>query len=118
MLLGAAGILIVLVWGYNAVVESVTYYRGVDEVAAHPELYADRPVWMIGDIVNGSFKPEEDGYRFIMELNGTRMQVHYSGALPPVFQESGRVVVKGVVERNRFSASRMQVKCPTKYTSP
>ncbi|HWQ95766.1 MAG TPA: cytochrome c maturation protein CcmE [Candidatus Methylomirabilis sp.] len=114
-IIGIGIILIALYSGYNAVLDSVTYYRGVDVVAGNMDYYSTHSVRMIGDIINNTFTSTEKGYSFNMELNGTVIPVIYNGMLPRSFKDNGRVVVKGKIDNGTFQAAEMNVKCPTKY---
>jgi cytochrome c-type biogenesis protein CcmE len=114
-IIGIGIILIALNLGYNAVIDSVTYYRGVDVVAGNMDYYSTHRVRMIGDIVNNTLKSTEKGHSFNMELNGTLIPVIYNGMLPQTFRGNGRVVVIGTIDNGIFKAAEMNVKCPTKY---
>ena len=113
--MGIGIILIALLFGSNAVLDSVVYYRGVDVVAGNMDYYSVHRVRMIGDIVNNTFTNTEKGYLFNMELNGTFIPVIYKGMLPRTFKNNGRVVVIGTIDNGTFQATEMNVKCPTKY---
>jgi cytochrome c-type biogenesis protein CcmE len=113
VILGIGIILITLYFGYAAVIESLTYYRGVDVVMANADYYSSHRVKMIGDIVNNTIKWTESGYQFEMSLNGSAINVSYTG--PQNFPNSGRIVVIGRIDDGVFHATEMNVKCPTKY---
>ncbi len=115
VIIGLGIILLALYFGYSAITESLTYYRGVDTVAQNQDYYSTHRVKMIGDIVNDTMKRTEQGYHFDMSQNGTSISVIYSGTLPQTFSSTGRVVVIGRVENGVFSATEMNIKCPTKY---
>ncbi len=115
-LTGLGIILIVLYFGYSAVIDSLTYYRGVDTVSNNRDYYSTHRVNMIGDIVNNTMKATNSGYMFDMEFNGTVLGVKYNGTLPQAFTKDGRVVLIGKMENGVFQDSEMNVKCPTKYT--
>ena len=68
-------ILLALYFGYAAIIESLTYYRGVDVVVENTDYYSAHRVKMIGDIVNNTMKSTESGYQFNMSLNGTAISV-------------------------------------------
>ena len=114
-IIGIGIILLAMYFGSNAVLDSVVYYRGVDVVAGDMDYYSTHRVRMIGDIVNNTFRNEEKGYSFNMELNGTFIPVIYKGMLPQTFKDNGRVVVIGTIDNGIFQAAKMEVKCPTKY---
>ncbi len=113
--IGLGIILLALYFGYSAITESLTYYRGVDTVVQNSDYYSTHRVKMIGDMVNNTMKKTEHGYQFDMSQNGTSISVIYSGTLPQTFSNTGRVVVIGRIENGVFSAAEMNVKCPTKY---
>ena len=114
-IIGIGIILLALYFGYNTVLDSMVYYRGVDVVAGDMDYYSMHRVRMIGDIVNNTFRNEEKGYSFNMELNGTFIPVIYKGMLPRTFKDNGRVVVTGTIKDGTFQAAEVNVKCPTKY---
>ncbi len=116
VLTGLGIILLALYFGFSAVMDNLTYYRGVDTVANNMDYYSAHRVRMIGNIINNTIKAENGGYMFDMEFNGTVISVEYNGMLPQTFTKDGRVVVIGKMENGVFQASEMNVKCPTKYT--
>ncbi len=115
VVIGSGIILLALYSGYWAIIESLTYYRGVDTVAQNADYYSTHRVKMIGDIVNDTMKSADGGYQFDMTLNGSAINVRYSGILPQTFTNTGRIVVIGRIENGVFYATEMNVKCPTKY---
>ena len=115
VIIGIGIILLTLYFGYSSILDSITYYRGVDEVSKNIDYYSTHRVKMMGDIVNNSMKITDGIYSFDMVFNGTAMRVVYGGTLPSSFSNNGRVVVIGTVDNGIFRASEMNVKCPTKY---
>ncbi len=115
-LIGIAIILIALYFGYNAVQESIMYYRGVDEVSKNIGYYSTHRVRMIGDIVNDTVLRTETGYFFKMQRNDSMMDVKYYGIPPQGFSDNGSAVVVGNIENGIFIATEINVKCPTKYS--
>ncbi len=112
---GLGIILLALYFGYAAIIESLTYYRGVDVVVENTDYYSTHRVKMIGDIVNDTMRRTDSVYHFNMSLNGTSIRVNYTGTFPQAFSNTGRVVVIGRIENGVFHATEMNVKCPTKY---
>ncbi len=112
---GLGIILLAFYSGYSAIIESLTYYRGVDTVVQNADYYSIHRVKMIGDIVNDTMRSTDGGYQFDMTLNGSVMNVKYSGIFPQTFTNTGRIVVIGRVKNGVFYATEMIVKCPTKY---
>lgn len=115
VIVGIGIILLTLYLGYSSIIDSLTYYRGVDEVSKNMDYYSNHRVKMMGDIVNNSMNITGGIYSFDMGFNGTVMRVIYGGTLPSSFSNDGRVVVIGTVDNGIFRASEMNVKCPTKY---
>ena len=54
----------------------------------------------------------------LLDNAGVSMRVYYGRPLPPDFERSDKVVVVGVydTEKKGFAASKVLLKCPSKYT--
>lgn len=64
------------------------------------------------------FDPAKGEFSFVMkDERGTKMQVVFTGSRPNNFELAPAVVVKGRVEGDRFLASEILTKCPSKYES-
>ena len=65
-----------------------------------------------------NYAPEQNEFTFSMkDGNGEEAQVVFSGAMPQTFQTATSVVVKGKFVGERFAASELLTKCPSKYES-
>jgi len=74
VIIGIGIILLTLYFGYSSIIDSITYYRGVDEVSKNIDYYSTHRVKMMGDIVNNSMKITDGIYSFDMVFNGTAMR--------------------------------------------
>ena len=53
----------------------------------------------------------------LTDTKGHRMSVCYTGVIPQDFSDAPQVVVIGGMSHDKFLATDMQVKCPSKYDS-
>ena len=53
---------------------------------------------------------------FVIDKNGQECQVDYTGTRPEDFERSEQIVLTGQMSGNVFHASRILMKCPSKYT--
>ncbi len=53
----------------------------------------------------------------MVDKEGNEQFVYYKGAKPQDFERSEQVVVKGKMEADKFHASEILVKCPSKYVN-
>ena len=68
---------------------------------------------VVGDY---SFDLDTVEFKFRMkDQNGQEMDVIYAGPKPNGFEHVDQVVVTGTVENERFVASHILTKCPSKY---
>jgi cytochrome c-type biogenesis protein CcmE len=64
------------------------------------------------------YNPEEDANLFIFSMidnNGDEQRVHFAGSKPQDFERSEQVVLVGKYEDETFQASKILMKCPSKY---
>ena len=54
---------------------------------------------------------------FVVDNNGKECQVVYTGTKPQDFERSEQIVLTGQMSGNVFHASRILMKCPSKYTN-
>ena len=54
---------------------------------------------------------------FVIDKNGQECQVNYTGSKPQDFERSEQIVLSGEMVGSVFHASRILMKCPSKYTS-
>ncbi|MFD0750083.1 cytochrome c maturation protein CcmE [Mucilaginibacter calamicampi] len=66
------------------------------------------------------YEPVKDANYFsfyIIDEKGEECKVEFSGAKPQDFERSEQVVMVGKMEGNKFHASHITLKCPSKYTN-
>lgn len=54
---------------------------------------------------------------FMTDSKGREMEVVYAGPKPTDFERTEQIVLTGRVEGDKFMASDMLLKCPSKYTA-
>jgi cytochrome c-type biogenesis protein CcmE len=84
--------------------------------------YPDREFHVIGELapgkpVNYDALENPNLFSFYMkDSNGDIRKVYYNDAMPQDFERSDEVVVTGRIHGNEFRASKILMKCPSKYT--
>jgi len=101
--------------------ESFEYYKHVDEVLAQPNKWRGRHLQMHGFVVPGSIFKRLDPvqqqleYKFQAVNCAATLEVRYAGVVPDTFKDGAEVVLKGTFTGDRFVASEISAKCPSKY---
>lgn len=98
--------------------EGVLEYVYVEKVVQAPEHYANRTIKVHGTVVKGTIqkaKGTTGDYRFTIEHEGERLNVHYTNIPPDTFQEEGEVILTGRLVGDTFESDDMSAKCPSKY---
>lgn len=98
--------------------EGVLEYVYANEVAQAPERFANREFRVHGLVVEGSIKQRKGAagdYTFEITYEGEKLAVHYADMVPDTFAEGGEVVLTGTLGPDRFEATEMSAKCPSKY---
>jgi cytochrome c-type biogenesis protein CcmE len=65
------------------------------------------------------FDPKKDANYFsfyLIDEKGLEQKVVYHAPEPPDFERSEKIVIIGKMESNHFAASKILLKCPSKYT--
>ncbi len=108
---------------YSSAGEAFEYYKHVDELAAAPGKWTGKHLQMHGFVVPGSIAKRMDPARQLIEykfdaVNCDKViEVRYAGTVPDTFKDRAEVVVKGTLDGNRFTASEISAKCPSKYSA-
>lgn len=113
VLAGALGFLVLSDTG-----EGVLEYVYVDKVVDTPDKYEGRTIKVHGIVVKGTIKKAKGttgDYRFTVEHEGRRLDVHYTDIPPDTFQEEGEVILTGRLVGDTFESDDMSAKCPSKY---
>ncbi len=65
------------------------------------------------------YNPEKDANYFsffMIDEKGNETKVVYHNPEPPDFDKSEKIVIVGKMEKDHFEASKILLKCPSKYT--
>jgi cytochrome c-type biogenesis protein CcmE len=65
-----------------------------------------------------TYDPEVDANLFAFNMidnNGDNRRVHFAGSKPQDFERSEQIVLVGKYENETFQASKILMKCPSKY---
>jgi len=101
--------------------DAMTYSKLVDEVVAHPAVYANRQLRMEGKLQPGSIRFRESPceWRFVVERNGSSMPVRFPECVVPDTFRDGfgiDVTVQGELDgHGGFLANEVIPRCPSKY---
>ncbi len=115
------GLLIVAAVGYLAYSSfqgATLYYLSPSEAAGQMTSLAGRTFRLAGKVAEGSvaFDPATSVLTFAIADAAARVGVTYSGAAPDNFAAGQEVVVEGTADgHGGLAASRVIVKCPSKY---
>jgi len=97
--------------------EQLAYYQTVSEVVSGGDI--EKPVNINGIIVEGSTNrvQETQTLKFKITDNETMVDVVYQGILPNNYKEGLPIVVTGTYQNKVVHASKLTLKCPSKYES-
>ncbi|CAD6494741.1 MAG: Cytochrome c-type biogenesis protein CcmE [Candidatus Argoarchaeum ethanivorans] len=97
--------------------EQLAYYQTVTEVVSGGDI--ERPVNINGIIVEDSTirVQETQTLKFKITDNESTVDVVYKGILPNNYKEGISIVVTGTYHDNVVHASKLTLKCPSKYES-
>lgn len=117
-----ASLAIVLAMGYlmlNAFNSFGTYYLTLDEFRAQgPTIYGTE-IRITGKIDGASISWDNRSRVMTFAITNAegrdRMPVVYNGVVPDTFKAGGDVVLGGKYDNGTFKATKLEVKCPSKY---
>jgi cytochrome c-type biogenesis protein CcmE len=111
------GIIIVVFFGIMAYLFTQTNVSYEEDFALIKQ--SDKTMKATGQWVKAkSYQVDRENnlFAFFMEdAQGNEMKVVYKGAIPNNFESSTSVVVTGKYRNNRFEATEILTKCPSKY---
>ena len=103
---------------YNSVIQIVD----LKAVAHSPQKFYRKEIRMRGFVQSGSIiKQESDKAQFIMEQDGSKLSIHYTGKtqLPDTFIDGAPIRVDGYLQNDKiFLSSLIEAKCASKYEAP
>lgn len=87
------------------------------ELAVNPAKYSGENLRVRGNVKIGSVLREGREARFVLELNGKEVPVHFTGKslLPDAFKDGVRARVDGHFKSGTLEADHVEAKCASKY---
>ncbi len=118
LIIGGAIILAALIFGATSFLQTNVEYADFRTAAVSHKKTQVKGEWERAR--PSSFDAAKGEFSFVMKDDkGTVMQVVFDGSRPNNFELAPSLVVKGRVEGDRFHASEILTKCPSKYeTNP
>ena len=117
MILAAFGFLL-----YGGIDKNVVFFLTPEELLARGTSAYDVPVRLGGLVQPGSVKWDADklDLRFVvMDSGGQSVNVHSTGAPPPMFRDNMGVVLEGRYHRNGvFESTNVMIKHSNEYRKP
>ena len=95
--------------------ESISFFYTTSELLSGSHRKSNLPVRVGGMVVKGSIARSANGMSFDLTDLNTKLNVVYSGMLPPLFGEGVGAVVKGRLLHGKFVADEVLAKHDEKY---
>lgn len=114
-------IVLVLIAGLMGYIISTSSSYSTYESFATAHSNSGKQFQVVGKLVKDKpmeYKPEVDANRFsfyMTDEQGSERKVIYSGTRPQDFEKSEQIVLTGKMEGEEFMASKILLKCPSKY---
>lgn len=114
-ILGIVIIAIAIAMIISIYTDSSTYATFTDAQQTTSEIH------VVGQLNKGKqlyYKPTEDANYFafyMLDNNGTECKVVFNGSKPQDFERSEQIVLTGKMMGGEFHASKILMKCPSKY---
>lgn len=102
---------------YTSLSDNLQYYKFVDEVLAAPQSWEGKPMRVHGYVVPNTIgkKSATREYRFQVQRNRKTLQAYFTGTPPDAFKDDAEVILTGTLKGDRFDATAIEAKCPSKY---
>ncbi|HTX15877.1 MAG TPA: cytochrome c maturation protein CcmE [Candidatus Baltobacteraceae bacterium] len=111
-------VLTLVVLAYAGYTQSKTYYHTISEVATLHGAALHQRMRVSGNVSAGSIEHVDGRIDFILEEQGKKMPVSYTGSdpLPDTFKDGAQALVEGrLMPNGHFMADQVQAKCASKY---
>ena len=118
-IIGAAIVLVFIVWGASAFLKTTVKYVSFDEARE-----ATRTVQVVGRIDFDDVTYDTDYNRLIFSIyelesesgvTSDKLKIVYYGVVPGNFEQATSVMIRGKPGPEGFVAEKLLVKCPSKY---
>lgn len=102
---------------FSSVQASSAYYMTIGELKAAGREVGDKKIRVSGILDGGSVEwdARQLQLRFTLVDADEEMRVDYHGARPDMFNDGAEVIVEGRYAGDRFEATNLLLKCPSKY---
>jgi cytochrome c-type biogenesis protein CcmE len=108
---------------FTGISGSMVYYYSVPELLANSDRLAGKGIRVSGHVSPGSIEREPGNTRIHFTVfepaSRQTVAVVYQGIVPDTFKDNAEVVVEGTYQEQeqRFHATTLLAKCPSKYES-
>ena len=118
-IIGAAIVLVFIVWGASAFLKTTVKYVSFDEAKK-----ATRTVQVVGRIDFDDVTYDTDNNRLVFSIYelesesavaSDKLKIVYYGVVPGNFEQATSVMIRGKPGPEGFVAEKLLVKCPSKY---
>ena len=111
IIIGAASVLI-----FSGLQESFVYYTTISELEAK-DMPDERGIRVSGTLDPASIRWQPDSLELYFRVteNADTLDVYYQGAIPDQLGNAQVVVAEGRLNGSTFNASKLLLKCPSKY---
>jgi|GEM_PF-162649 len=117
VIVGAAIVIIFLIFSFSAIGDFLNPLRLVSEVAAQPDEYLNRDIQVVGFVVEGTWKmvaPHQ--YVFKLGDGGAVLDVELFGDPPGTLKPNAKITVIGkLVSPTKVVSEQILIQCPSKY---
>ncbi len=101
---------------YDSASNYLNPYLTVSQLNDGGSYYEGRVVQVLGTVVNGTLFRGSDGIvRFDITDGKQAISIVYTGSAVQNLEENKEVAVQGALKADKFDASQILVKCPSKY---
>jgi cytochrome c-type biogenesis protein CcmE len=103
---------------YTGLTDNMVYYYHVDEFLPKASALEGEIIKVNGKVKQGSIRKQELDYDFVIHGSPQNIvSVNYHGIVPDTFKDGSDVVVEGRYDPaiQKFHATTLLAKCPTKY---
>lgn len=112
-------IIALVVMAIMSTIADSTTYTDFTEAAVYPE----KTFQVVGVLSEGKeieYNPDVNANLFtfyMVDKKGKEMKVFYPGSKPQDFERSDQIVITGHMSEEGFQASKLLLKCPSKYNN-
>jgi cytochrome c-type biogenesis protein CcmE len=103
---------------YTGLTDNMVYYYHVDEFLPKASVLGGEIIKVNGKVKQGSIHKQEMDYSFLIHGSPQNLvSVNFHGVVPDTFKDGSDVVVEGKYDpaAQKFHATTLLAKCPTKY---